>query len=166
MSEPQVQRIAFVAIIDEKNYKIGMCHEGIKGYTPTLFGPYSTYEAYNKMAAELNACLGLSQEMAHVIIASTMRRDPRKHLIGKIELEDDTTDETLQEIMEILDKVDITYEEGYPFLYINYELPEGEDMDDTVFQRIEYLLQTKGMKYEMDIREYQETGKVYSGCTE
>jgi len=173
MSEPQVQRIAFVAIIDEKNYKIGLCHEDIDGYTPTLFGPYSTYESYNKMADELNAGLGLTKEDAYKIIASTMRRKPEKYLIGRIHINDiSIDDDTELKIETILKDADITYElddtndNDDIYIDINHPLEDGQKITAITFIKIEGILKNNKREYVMTIREYQETITVCETSSE
>jgi hypothetical protein len=173
MPEIEAQRIAFTAIVYEKGYKIGLCHEGIDGYTPTLFGPYSTYESYNKMADTLNSGLGLTKEDAYKIIASTMRRKPEKYIIGRIHINDTSIlDDSEEKILRILDDANITYElndtndNNDIYIDINHPLEDGQKITAVIFIKIQEILKNNKREYIMTIREYTETREVYEGSSE
>jgi len=157
--EPQL--IAFTAIVDEHGYKIGLCHQGIRGYSPTKFGPYKTYEEYNNKAKELNEGLGLTTEMAYAIIASTMRHEPPKYVLGKIEVSEETDSDIIERITDILNKAEITYDEDYPWILIRCELPEGRDLTNPPFYEIQEILRKNKLFYEIDVQEYQPTPNFF-----
>ena len=70
------RRIAAAAVIAPgKGYIIGLAEFGTAGYTPDpREEPYSSYEAAQKRANEINEKLGLSPLDAFAIVADTIQR--------------------------------------------------------------------------------------------
>ena len=66
-------RFAYTAIVDKRGCSIGRADEGIQGYTPMSGLVFKTYDEADDHADAMNKELGLDNEEAIKIVASTMR---------------------------------------------------------------------------------------------
>jgi hypothetical protein len=65
--------IAMTAVIDGDKYAIGLTSKAHRGYSPTSFGTFDSYEAAQSEADALNAeILGLSKLEATSIVLASM----------------------------------------------------------------------------------------------
>lgn len=74
------KRKAYVAVVREDGYFLGIAVEGESGYHPMKegsdhAGDWGDYERVREAAEDLNERLGLSKVDAAIIVASTMRKD-------------------------------------------------------------------------------------------
>lgn len=66
-------RIAYTTIVGPKGWTIAVCREGENGYRPVPdYGPYKDEAHARGVADRLNVRLGVDQETAFKIVASTM----------------------------------------------------------------------------------------------
>lgn len=65
---------AYVPVIREHGYSLGIAVAGQAGYYATDYGTVSTWEAACKWADDANTALGVSKEDAMVILCDTMAR--------------------------------------------------------------------------------------------
>lgn len=77
----KVRPIAFTGVMDEGNYVVGLVEQDVSGYIPMVLmskagplGTFSTYDAANAYAEDMNRELGISKEQAIEIVLSSMRR--------------------------------------------------------------------------------------------
>lgn len=78
MTKP-MGRLAYVALLEgpaegraTDGWYLGIAEEGTKGYVQSPYGPFAERDAAKEKARELNAAMGLDQEAAFLIVASTM----------------------------------------------------------------------------------------------
>lgn len=67
---------AWVAVVDESGFSLGLAEEGTKGYSPMKEDQkitFPTYDAASEEAEARNGLLGLSNDDAAKIVFSTMR---------------------------------------------------------------------------------------------
>jgi hypothetical protein len=67
--------IAYVSVIADRSFAIGLAHRGVRGYTPLpAHGTFTSSDAAEAYVKSLNATeLGLESLEAWKIVASTMR---------------------------------------------------------------------------------------------
>ena len=65
------KRYAYVAVITDKGYSIGLAIEGEKGYRPSNY-EYNTWQQAQETANLMNDKLGLSRKEASEIVIKTM----------------------------------------------------------------------------------------------
>jgi hypothetical protein len=78
MTTTKTKREAFVAVMVDRAFGIGLAEENERGYWPQAgFGTFATYDLAVAKASELNARLGLDPMDAAMIVASSMRAQNR-----------------------------------------------------------------------------------------
>ena len=66
------ENFAFTAVINEHGFEIGAAIEGSKGYSPTTYGRFDSYELASEQADYLNERMGLTPKRAIQIVLGTM----------------------------------------------------------------------------------------------
>ena len=69
-----MNKFALTAVIQDRKFGIGAAEEGTKGYSPTTYGPFDTWDEAVEFADMVNEQIGLTKEEASKIIIGTMRK--------------------------------------------------------------------------------------------
>jgi hypothetical protein len=69
---------AWVAVVSDKGFTLGVAVEDEAGYYVTDYPSVDTYDKATKWAADLNERMGLTEKQAMLIVVSSMRKGRMK----------------------------------------------------------------------------------------